>query len=256
MDSIAHPDDPAVRRGGPSPGGGSGVGVVDKTVTILAALADAGPASLAELVDRTALARPTVHRLAVALEHHGLVGRDATGRFRLGLRLSGWGIRALDDLGLAGAAQPVLDDLRDSTDESAQLFVRDEDVRICVAVAERRRGLRDTVPIGSALPLDRGSGGRVLLAFGRGPVDGPGLRRFAPGELDAVRVQGWASSVAEREAGVASVSAPVFDGSGVAVAALGVSGPADRFAGDAVERFAARVVAAARALEMRAGLSN
>ena len=44
----------------------SGVGVLDKSVAILVALSDEGPASLAELVERTGLARPTVHRLAVA----------------------------------------------------------------------------------------------------------------------------------------------------------------------------------------------
>ena len=63
-----------------------GVGVLDKAVKVLAAL-EQGPASLATLVTRTDLARPTAHRLAVALEVHGLVARDTEGRFTLGSRI-------------------------------------------------------------------------------------------------------------------------------------------------------------------------
>ena len=44
----------------------SGVGVLDKTVKILDAL-ESGPATLAQLVSATGLARPTAHRLAIAL---------------------------------------------------------------------------------------------------------------------------------------------------------------------------------------------
>src|SRR5690625_7190596 len=65
---------------------GSGVGVLDKAAIVLGAL-EAGPATLAQLVQSTGLARPTAHRLAVALEYHHLVSRDMQGRFILGPRL-------------------------------------------------------------------------------------------------------------------------------------------------------------------------
>ena len=64
----------------------SGVGVLDKAAIVLGAL-EAGPATLAGLVQATGLARPTAHRLAVALEYHRLVARDLQGRFVLGPRL-------------------------------------------------------------------------------------------------------------------------------------------------------------------------
>src|SRR5699024_9289012 len=66
---------------------GSGVGVLDKAAIVLGAL-EAGPATLAQLVQSTGLARPTAHRLAVALEYHHLVSgicRDASSWAR------GWG---------------------------------------------------------------------------------------------------------------------------------------------------------------------
>lgn len=64
----------------------SGVGVLDKAALVLAAL-ERNPLTLAGLVTATGLARPTAHRLAVALEHHRFVGRDLQGRFVLGPRL-------------------------------------------------------------------------------------------------------------------------------------------------------------------------
>ncbi|HMC71710.1 MAG TPA: IclR family transcriptional regulator C-terminal domain-containing protein, partial [Mycobacteriales bacterium] len=64
---------------------------------------------------------------------------------------------------------------------------------------------------------------------------------------------GWASSVAEREAGVASVSAPVFDASGAVVAAVSVSGPIDRLTRQPGRLHAAEVVAAGRALSRTLG---
>jgi DNA-binding IclR family transcriptional regulator len=228
------------------------VGVLDKSVAVLSALAERGPLSLAGLVEATGLSRPTAHRLASALESHRLVGRDGAGRYRLGLRLLGWAGAASAEVGLVEAARPVLAALCDETGESTQLFVRDGDRRVCVASSERSQGLRDTVPVGAVLPLDRGSGGKVLLAYGD---DGDRFPGVAPGELEAVCRRGWAATVAEREAGVASVSAPVLDAAGRVHAALSVSGPIGRLGRQPGKRLAPAVVAAARELERRAGLT-
>ena len=66
---------------------------------------------------------------------------------------------------LLAVAQPVLVQLRDLTGESAQLYRRQADIRVCVAAAERASGLRDTVPVGAALPMTAGSAAQVLLAW-------------------------------------------------------------------------------------------
>ena len=230
------------------------VGVLDKSVAILAALAETGPLSLAGLVGATGLSRPTAHRLAAALEAHRLVGRDPAGRYRLGMRLLGWAGSVSAALGLVEAARPVLEALRDEAGESAQLFVRDGDSRLCVAASERPAGLRDTVPVGAVLPIDRGSGGKVLLAFA--PTEEPtGRAGVDRAELETIRRRGWADSVAEREAGVCSVSAPVLDAAGRIHAALGISGPVNRLGRQPGRRLARPVMAAARELERRAGLA-
>jgi DNA-binding IclR family transcriptional regulator len=197
---------------------------VDKAVGVLGVL-ERGPQSLAELVAATGLTRATAHRLAVALEAHGLVRRDEDGRFTLGLRLIGLGHAAAEAVPGWLDARPALAWLQEQTGESVQLYVRDRDVRVCVESLEAPHELRTIVPVGARLPLDRGSGGRVLRD------------RAA---------SGWVESVEERQAGVASVSAPVVDPSGRVVAAVSVSGPVDRTTRTPGRRYGAAVAEAAR----------
>ena len=203
----------------------SGVGVIDKSMAIIDALSE-GPRSTGDLVEHTGITRATVHRLATALETHGLVRRAADGRFALGYRLVSLA-RTIDGLDvLCDAARPHLRTLSEQSGESAQLYVRDGSDRICVDVAESTHGLRTIVPIGARLTLALGSAGRALT--------NPDV--------------GLTTSIGEREAGVASVSAPILDGRGDAVAAISVSGPIDRMGQDPASRFGPLVLAAASAV--------
>jgi DNA-binding IclR family transcriptional regulator len=223
----------------------SGVGVLDKSVAVLEAVRG-GARSLADLTASTGLSRATAHRLAVALEVHRLLRRDRSGRWLLGPRLQEWAGGPASDR-LLERAGPVLARLRDGTGESAQLYRRTGDTRVCVAAAERRSGLRDTVPVGSVLPLTAGSAAQVLLAWG--PEDAvPPTAAFTARTLAEVRRRGWAASVGEREAGVASVSAPVRSPEGAVVAAVSVSGPIERLTRSPGRLHAAAVVAAAEEL--------
>jgi DNA-binding IclR family transcriptional regulator len=204
----------------------SNVGVLDKAVAVLRALEATGPVALAELQAATGLPRATAHRLATALEQHGLVRRDPDGRFCLGLGLVALGRAAADTFPLADVARPALAALRDETGESVQLFVRDGDGRRCVVSLQSAHGLRWIVPEGALLPLDRGSAGRVLTGA----------------------TTGWTESVEEREPGVASVSAPVIDADGHVVAAVSISGPLERLSRRPGHRFGAQVVRTAAAI--------
>jgi DNA-binding IclR family transcriptional regulator len=204
----------------------SGVGVIDKAVGVLDAAA-ASPRSLAELVSATGLPRPTAHRIALALEHHGALVRDADGRFTIGPRLLGWA--ATGDEWRRRAESAVIG-LRDATGESAQVYRRSGNLRLCVAAAEPPSGLRDTVPVGSLLTLGAGSAAQVLVAWLADDERAELLRgaAFTAADLSEVRRRGWAHSIAQREPGVASVSAPVRDAAGQVVAAVSVSGPTER----------------------------
>lgn len=228
-----------------SAGQQSGIGVVDKSVAILAAVASE-PRTLAELVEATSLPRATAHRLAVALETHRLVGRDADGRFVLGPRIGEFA-RALPDA-LVSVAAPVLAWVRDECGESSQLYRRDGSERVCVAAAERVSGLRTTVPVGSRLPLTAGSGAQVICAWSDPATlaDVLPASQFTPRLLADVRRRGWAQTIAQREAGVASVSAPVLGHGGTLLAAISISGPIERLGRTPGRRFAPVLMAGAR----------
>jgi DNA-binding IclR family transcriptional regulator len=207
----------------------SDVGVLNKAVAILSAVS-AEPMALAELSAATNLPRATVHRLAVALERHRLVGRDADGRFELGPRAAELAKSgSTSRRALAQSAGPALAALRNATGESAQLYVPLGDSRICVAARESPHSLRTIVAVGASLPMDRGSAGKVLR-----------------GDPEAA-VRGWAESVEEREAGVASVSAPVIV-DGEVVAAVSVSGPVERTTRHPGQKYSVAVMEAAQAV--------
>jgi DNA-binding IclR family transcriptional regulator len=220
----------------------TGVGVLDRSVALLDLLA-AGPRTLRSLSEASGLPRPTAYRLLVALEAHRLVSRDATGAFRLGPRLTELAVAAGPALDLAALAGPVLAGLHEATGESAQLYVRSGDHRLCVAARDAGTGLRDSVPVGAVLPLDAGSGGKVLLAWSPDATVRANTGVDAA-ELAAIRKRGWAATVAEREPGVASVSAPVL-ADGALLGALCISGPASRIGTAPGKRLAPLLIQAA-----------
>jgi DNA-binding IclR family transcriptional regulator len=218
----------------------SGVGVLDKAIGVLRALRTHGPLGLGELQTATGLPRATAHRLAVALEEHGLVRRDAAGRFCLGFELIALGSAAAEAFPLGELARPALVALRDNCSESVQLFVREGDERRCVVSLQSPHGLRWIVPEGARLPLGIGSAGRILVA--NHPLDSIQLQPVRPG---------WVESVEEREPGVASVSAAVLGRDGSVIAAVSISGPVERLTRQPGKRFGRAVAEAAAVISKR-----
>ena len=208
----------------------SGVGVLDKSMLVVQALATADEGlSLGELQEATGLPRATAHRLASALEVHGMVRRDANGKYALGFAYGALSAAAQRQFPLAALARPVLEDLVRTCGESVQLYIRDGADRRCVVSLQSPHGLRWIIPEGSLYPLGRGSAGHVLAG-------------------ERVSRGGWIESVEEREAGVASVSAPVVLRGGE-LAAVSISGPIERLSRQPGKKFGAKVVATSRAIE-------
>jgi DNA-binding IclR family transcriptional regulator len=235
----------------------TGVGVLDRSILVLQAV-DAGARTLTQLVRATGLAKTTAHRLVSALEAHGLIRFEGGFGYRLGPLLYRLGTRAVADIPLAGVARPILERLTEETGESSQLYVRFDDVRVCVAAVESPNELRTIVAVGAELPLARGSAGKALLASApvgdqeRFAGDSADPDRFEQ-QLVTVRRRGWAQSAEEREPGVGSVSAPVHGPAGDVVAAVSVSGPVGRMRGSLARRYAPAVVAAGREIERAVG---
>ena len=212
------------------------VGTLAKAGAILDAV-EVGPQDLADLVALTGQPRATCHRLATSLVDLRLLAKDGQGRYLIGPRIAELSGAARGDR-LRAIALPTLRGLRDATGESAQLYRRRGSRRLCVASVEPPTGLRDTVPEGALLTMTAGSAAQVLSAWETGTSS------FTPAALEAVRRRGWAQSVGEREAGVASVSAPVW-AAGRVVAAISISGPIDRLTKQPGRLHGQQVVAAA-----------
>lgn len=217
----------------------SGIKVLDRSVAIIRAVAN-GEKTLAELCEEADLPRATTHRLATALEAHDILSRTETGAWVIGPAIARYA--AAVPSRVLEAAKPIMSDLVAATHESVQLYELTGTTRTCVAAVEPPSGLTHTVPVGSQLPLDRGSAAKVFSAFGL--VDAP----FEPAELTSIRETGLAESVSEREVGLASVSTPITNRDGELVAVLSISGPVERLKPSPAQKWGAELRAAAETL--------
>jgi DNA-binding IclR family transcriptional regulator len=259
--TLARPGDPPRGRRAPAPEpADTGVRVLDRSVAILQAI-EGGAGTFTDIARRTGYTRPTTHRLLKALLEHGLVALGEGGAYTLGPLLRRLGASAVRALPLRALARPALERLARETAESAQLYVRTDDERVCVDAVESRSELRTIVAVGGALPLTAGSAGKVFMAWASEDERARLIalaRRLTPTtptgaaltrELTAARQRRWTHSAGEREVGVASLSAPILGPDGELVAVLSISGPQSRLAAGRARRLAPAVLAAARRIE-------
>ena len=247
------------------PVAGTEVGVIDRAVAILDAV-EHGARSHTAVVEATGLSRTTAHRILRSLDTHGLLEYIGGRGYRLGPRLLKLAAMAMQEPSLRDAAHPALERLAASTGESAQLYVTSSDGRVCVDAVESSSELRTFVPIGEELPLWAGSAGKVFLAAMLPEQAETHIRRAHAlttntptsdrlrRQLATVRRQGWAASAGERQAGVGSVSAPVYGSRGETIAAVSISGPTSRIRRADAKRYAPAVVAVATEIQRALGL--
>jgi DNA-binding IclR family transcriptional regulator len=218
-----------------------GAAAVDRALSILSAFGVGAEAlSLVQIAEATGLYKSTVLRLLASLEHGRLIRRLADGRYSLGVEVARLYSAYTHSFALSEVVLPAMERLVDITRESASFHVRQGDQRLCLYRVDSPQPIRDHIRAGTLLPLDRGSGGRVLLAF-----------EGEPGEIyDQIRKARQMSSIGDRQEGVAGISSPVFDAAGKLVGAVTLTMPATRFQ----ETHKEAVLAAA--IEMTQGLGG
>jgi DNA-binding IclR family transcriptional regulator len=203
-----------------------GVDAVDRALSILKAFDDGcTEMRLADLSKKTGFYKSTILRLAISLENAGFLWRDDGGVFRLGPEL--WRLGSLYRRGfdLGRYIRPVLKRLVEATKETACFYILEGDHRLCLYRENSPRAMRHHLDEGVLLPLEKGAGGRVLLAFSR--ADDP---------LGAeIRRQGYCISQGERDPDIAAAAVPLIDNAGRLRGALCVSGLRSRFDGPAQE---------------------
>jgi len=194
--------------------------------------------SLAELSRRSGMHKTTALRLARTLALSQYMVQTDDGQWRLG-PAAGWlGARYQAGFDVNNVVEPALHQLVKETGESASFYVREGDIRSCVARVEGPQSVRHNVRIGERLPLNRGAPGRVILAFSG-----------AAGEpYESIREHGFHISLGEREAEVASVAAPVFGLNWRLLGSMCISGPSSRLTKAKLEKHAKSVIRAANQL--------
>jgi IclR family acetate operon transcriptional repressor len=221
---------------------------VDRALDVLEALAHAGaPTGVAEIAVLTGLPQGTVHRLLQSLQRRGYVRREPSRKYSLGA--SAVQLAEAAQRSLARSVRPYLAELVELSGETANLAVLEGEDVVYVAQVPSPHTLRMFAEVGRHVPPHSTAVGKVLLAGMRreramGILRRVGLPARTPAtitdtaeftrELDRVAAQGWAADEEEQETGVRCVAVPVGDHRGV-VAALSLSGPADRFAGGRTE---------------------
>lgn len=224
---------------------GSGVDLLDRAFSILFAFrAGDAPLSLAELSQRTGLYKSTLLRLAGALIHHRFLDRLDDGRYRLGSASFTLGAIYQSSLNLGDVLLPLMRQLNQETGEAVSFHVREGDHRVCLYRINSSHTIRTEVRQGDVQSLEKGAGGKIILAFSGTPG----------GLFDEVRTRLTYISCGERDPDISGVSAPVFGINQSLLGALGVVGPINRLSREALEALRPRLLlVAAKATDQLGG---
>lgn len=206
----------SVAEAEPAPGG---TAAVDRALSLLFAFkSDERPLGLPELADRTRMHKSTVLRLLASLLHTQLVTRDDEGRYRLGTGVARLNAVYASSFSLESVVMPVLRELVAATGESAAFHVRQGHSRLCLYRVDSPNPVRDHIRAGELLPLDRGAGGHLLLAFSA----------EAGERYEQIRRDGFVVLSGDRVPQLAGISAPSFDAAARLVGAVTLTMPTER----------------------------
>jgi DNA-binding IclR family transcriptional regulator len=197
-----------------------GVAAVDRALMLLCAFRPGDrELTLAALAGRTQLVKSTALRLLASLAHFGFIRRSEAGLYSLGPEIARLHGLAASSHSLEAEVMPALERLVAKTKETAAFHVRRDDKRVCLYRVDSPQPLRDHGRVGDIFPLDRGAGGRVLLAFSG-----------AKGAIyEKIRRDGYAALVGDRVPDIAGISAPVFGAEGTLVGAITLTLPTHRY---------------------------
>jgi DNA-binding IclR family transcriptional regulator len=221
-----------------------GVAAVERALSILGAFREGDTSlTLHEVAERTALYKSTILRLMASLERRGCMLRLGDGSYQLGPMLVRWGSLYLTSVRVETHITPVLAALSRETGESATFYTPQGHARLCLARVDCAHSVRDHVRVGDLLPLERGAGGKVILAYTAAGKE----RRTQSQPANVI------TSFRERDPEGAGMAAPVFGADGSLRGAIALSGSAARFNEHALPRFSKAILAAARELTVRFG---
>lgn len=204
-----------------------GVASVNRALSILMAFENSiDGMTLAELTTATGLYHSTILRLCESLEQFRFLKRLPDGRFLLGPMPFFLGMVYQSTFRLQDHVLPVLRELTRLTRETAAIYVREGDERVCLHRVELPRSVRMNVREGDRVELEKGAAGKVLLAW----PDHKGA------EFEHIRQAHYSISLAERDSESAAIACPVFGIEQKLICAISIGIPLYRFDDETFDR--------------------
>lgn len=242
---------------------------LDKGLFLLEVVEEAEtPLGLNDLWLKLKWDKATVHRLLVTLERRGYLLRDGvTRQYTLGLKIAGLYASLTRNFDLQQVTRPFLQKVARETSETTHLAIGVGGDVVFIDRVGGRSPLSVNTQIGAREPLHCTALGRAMLACvgdrelpdllslplkrytERTVTSMPQLRRL----LRQTSASGYAVDDEEYVDGIRCVAAPILNGQGYPIAAIGISGPKFRLPMDKVRRFGGLVREAAREISRRAG---
>lgn len=227
---------------------------------------------VSEISSLLKLNRTTVHRLLTTLEGCGVVQRvPENQKYTIGTQIVRLANVFFHQSDVRSVGLPTIVSLRDATNQTAALHLRDEHHRIVIAQVESRQDLRVTYPdLGNPIPLHVGAPGKAILAHLRpdeielyfntvsltSVVNSPVSESSLRAELERIRENGYSVTSQERRLGVLSIAAPIFNATGAVIASVNVSAPLQRVTEEQITQFSGFVVRAGRTISAQLGYHN
>jgi DNA-binding IclR family transcriptional regulator len=238
---------------------------LDRAFAVLDLLSSSSaPMGLAEIAAALDLHKSTAHRFLMVLERHRIVERTPTGKFRLGLRLSDFGSRAIEQYDLRDRAQLHLKTLVAEVEETAHLCILEKTHMVYIDKQEPERTIRMISRVGASSPIHCTAVGKAILATMSRPrveemLQAVQLERFTRRtmtsreallkELDRTSRRGYAVDDEEREEGVRCAGMAILDGRGEAVAAVSISGPSFRVTMQKIPSIAGKLMTCVKGIQ-------
>jgi len=263
---------PAAKRGSlPKPKAAaddSPIGTLERGLSILQFFKTSPEAPIPEVADALGLSRSTTYRIAERLRQLGFLEvNSATSRWRLGREAVQLGVVALQSTDIMQVAPEALKLLLEMAGEAVNLAVFDSDSMVLLYREQGPQSVTISSRLGSHRPMHAsGLGKAYLAAMGdaerRVLIGRLQLKRYGDNtitsvgalerEIAEIRARGYAIDRSEFEPTLACAAAAVFDHRRQPVAAISVSGPAERVLPQ-VERIGGLVAETARAISRRLG---
>ena len=196
--------------------------------------------TLPDLVERSNLAKSSVHYLLVTLERCGYVRRsERTGRYLLGVKLFSMANSALGSLSLRQRTAAFLSGLKMRTGLTVHMAILEHSEAILIAREETQRGSRLASWIGKRMDMHCTGIGKAMLAYlpeaevdamirkhglARHNENTNSTRRRLNEELERIAKMGYALDNEEDELGVRCIGVPIFGPAGRPLAAISLAG--------------------------------